>query len=99
MRERIREAEKDAEDSGATAMAAVLEVWRRIRASPPWLVDPSKVKKVDCEDWQDDADQLRTLEARLEELNNPASQLALQGVLSDRTGVERTVKRLEGSAK
>jgi hypothetical protein len=57
------------------------------------------VKKEDCDDWQGDADQLRTLEARLEELNNPACQLVLQGVRSDRTRVERTVKGLKGSVE
>jgi hypothetical protein len=54
---------------------------------------------VDCDDWQDDADQLKMLEARLKELNNPACQLVLQGVWSDRKRVERTVERLKGSGK
>jgi hypothetical protein len=57
------------------------------------------VRKVDCDDWQDDADQLKMLEARLKELNNPACQLVLQGVWSDRKRVERTVERLKGSGK
>jgi hypothetical protein len=99
MRQRIAEAEKNAKDSDASAMADLLEIWRRIRTSPPWMVDPSKVQSEDWQDWQEDADQLKTLEARLEKLNNPACQLVLQGVRSDRTRVERTVERLKGSTK
>jgi hypothetical protein len=99
MRLLIAAAEKDAKDSGATAIADLLEVWERIRTSPPWLVDLSKVRKADCDDWQDDALQLKTLEDRMKELNNPACQLVLQGVWSDRTRVERTVERLKGSVK
>ena len=99
MRERIAEAEKDAVGSGATAMADLLELWARIRATPPWLVEPPKVTQADCNDWQDDADQLKILEARLEELNNQACQLVLQGVRSDRKRIEGTVERLKGSAK
>ena len=97
MRERIAEAEKDAAGLGATAMADLLELWARIRATPPWLVEPSKVKQADCDDWQDDADQLKILEARLEELNNQACQLVLQGVRSDRKRIEGTVERLKGA--
>ena len=99
MRERIAAAEKDAASSGATDMADLLELWARIRATPtpPWLVKPSKVTKADTDDWQDDADQLRTLEARLEELNNPACQLLLQGVRSDRKRIDGTVERLRSA--
>ena len=99
MRERIAAAEKDAASSGATDMADLLELWARIRATPtpPWLVKPSKVTKADTDDWQDDADQLRTLEARLEELNNPACQLLLQGVRSDRKRIDGTVERIRSA--
>ena len=54
-------------------------------------------KTNDTDDWQDDADQLRTLEARLEELNNPACQLLLQGVRSDRKRIDGTVERLRSA--
>jgi hypothetical protein len=97
MRERIAVAEKDAAGSGATDMADLLELWARIRATPPWLVKPSKVTQADTNDWQDDADQLKILEARLEELNNPACQLLLQGVRSDRKRIDGTVERLRSA--
>jgi hypothetical protein len=97
MRERIAAAEKDAARSGATAMAELLELWARIRATPPWLVKPSKVAQADINDWQDDADQLKILEARLEELNNPACQLPLQGVRSDRMRIDCTVEHLRSA--
>jgi hypothetical protein len=99
MRKRIAEAEKDAAESGATAMADLLDEWARIRATPPWLVESSKVKlaewlmqsskvkQAECNDWQNDAEQLKKLEARLEKLNNQACQLVLQGVRSDRKRV------------
>jgi hypothetical protein len=97
MRERIAAAEKDAAGSGATAMADLLELWARVRAKPPWLMNPSKVTQEDTKDWQGDADQLKVLEARLEELNNPACQLLLQGVRSDRKRIDATVERLRSA--
>ena len=74
-----------------------LEVWAKVRATPPWLVESSKVKQADCADWQDDADKLKILEARLEELNNQACQLVLQGVRSDRKRIDGTVERLRSA--
>jgi hypothetical protein len=74
-------------------------LWARIRAAPPWLAEPSKVKQADCDDWQDDANQLKILEARLKELNNPACQLVLQGVQSDLKRIEGTLQCLKRSAK
>jgi hypothetical protein len=96
MRTRIAEVEKVAAKSGAMAVADLLEAWARIRANPPWREEPSKVTQAD---WQDDADQLKKLEARLEQLNNPACQLLLQGLRSDRQRIEGAVERLKESAK
>jgi hypothetical protein len=60
-------------------------------------MNPSKVTQKDTEDWQGDAAQLKILEARLEELNNPACQLPLQGVRSDRKRIDATVERLRSA--
>ena len=93
MRARIAAAERTAEESQAAQMADLLEVWNGVRKRPPWIIEDSKVSAMDCEDWADDAGQLKTLEKVLSDMGSPVCEVALQGVRSDRKRVERAVVR------
>jgi hypothetical protein len=99
MRARIAAAESAAEASQSAQMAELLDVWNRIRNRPPWLIEESKVSEDDAEDWAYDAQQLEALEKVLSALGNPACEVALQAVRSDRARVERAVARFQEKAR
>ena len=72
----------------------------RIRATPPWSVDPDAFAGDPSlsEDCRFDLEQLAQLENRLMSLANPACELPLQGVRSDRSRLEAALQRVHGSS-
>jgi hypothetical protein len=92
LRKRIEDTERSARDSGATAMADLLDRWLTLRIDPPWQIDVATVREADWVDLIDDynefVEQLDALEARLEEFASPVCELPLQRVRSDRRRLE-----------
>jgi hypothetical protein len=98
MRQRIEECEAAMKASGTAVMMDLLDAWLDLRRDPPWNIDLNN--KADSDDWvdlvndyEDQCDQLRRLEAALISMANPVCELPLQGVRSDVRRVETLLEQ------
>jgi len=99
MKQRIAETEICAKDSGAADLVDLLAAWEFFRENPPWPVNTSRIPPADWPgfilDCETQLEQLAELESRFNQLANPACQLPLQGVQSDKVRLERAIKHLK----